>query len=103
MMLGNIDLKMRSVEALSKNVFEQAWDVAKSGNILSDKEQFRIRAVGAWVTREALDIVDSCFHAAGGSALNMDNPLQQCFRDIHAAAQHFMVSPDHVSSYGAIS
>ncbi len=103
MMLGNIDLKMRSIEALSKNVFEQAWDVAKSGNILSEKEQFRIRAVGAWVTRESLDIVDSCFHAAGGSALNMDNPLQQCFRDMHAAAQHFMVSPDHVSSYGAIS
>ena len=30
MMLGNIDLKMRSIESLSKNIFEQAWDVAKS-------------------------------------------------------------------------
>ena len=49
------------------------------------------------------EIVDSCFHAAGGSALNMDSSLQQCFRDMHAAAQHFMVSPNHVSTYGAIS
>ena len=103
MMLGNIDLKMRSIESLSKNIFEQAWDVAKSRTVLSETEQFRVRAVGAWVTRESVDIVDSCFHAAGGSALNMDNPLQQCFRDMHAAAQHFMVSPDHVGSYGALT
>ena len=103
MMLGNVDLKMRSIEALSKNVFEQAWNVAKSGEVLSETEQSRVRAVGSWVTREAVEIVDSCFHAAGGSALNMDSSLQQCFRDMHAAAQHFMVSPNHVSTYGAIS
>ena len=32
------------------------------------------------------------YRYAGGGVLFDSNPLQRCFRDIHAASQHFMVS-----------
>ncbi|SVB67457.1 uncharacterized protein METZ01_LOCUS220311 [marine metagenome] len=99
--LGDMDLSLRSMKALTKDVFGKSWEVAKSGGILSEKEQSRIRAVGSRVTRESLQIVTAAFQIAGGTALHVDNPLQQCFRDMYAAAQHFMVSPVHIESYGA--
>ncbi|MQG03613.1 MAG: hypothetical protein FI713_07825 [SAR202 cluster bacterium] len=99
--LGNMELSLWSMEALTKDVFGKSWEVAKSGGVLSEKEQSRIRAVGSLVTRESLQIVTSAFQIAGGAALHVNNPLQQCFRDMYAAAQHFMVSPIHIESYGA--
>ena len=99
--LGNMELSILSMEALTKDVFGKSWEVAKSGGVLSEKEQSRIRAVGSLVTRESLQIVTSAFQIAGGAALHVNNPLQQCFRDMYAAAQHFMVSPIHIESYGA--
>jgi alkylation response protein AidB-like acyl-CoA dehydrogenase len=41
----------------------------------------------------------AAFQAAGGTALFDTNPLQRCFRDITAAAQHVGVSQ---SAYRAL-
>ena len=48
----------------------------------------------------ALDVVTGAFRAAGGSALYHDNVLQRCLRDLHAGAQHFMVSDSAYEALG---
>ena len=98
--IGQLDLKLRAMNALAVQEFEEAWRYAQEGKKLSEKEQAKIRAIGSWVTKDSLDIVTKSFQYAGGTALNKNNSLQQCFRDMYAAAQHFMVSGTHFESYG---
>ena len=98
--IGQLDLKLRAMNALASQEFEEAWQYTQEGKKLSEKEQAKIRAIGSWVTKESLDIVTKSFQYAGGTALNKNNSLQQCFRDMYAAAQHFMVSGTHFESYG---
>ncbi|MEC7733785.1 MAG: acyl-CoA dehydrogenase family protein [Chloroflexota bacterium] len=98
--IAQLDLKLRAMNALATQEFEEVWQYAQEGKKLSEKDQAKIRAVGSWVTKESLDIVTKSFQYAGGTALNRNNSLQQCFRDMYAAAQHFMVSGTHFESYG---
>lgn len=99
--IAQLDLKLRAMDALATEEFEEVWQHAQKGEKLSDKEQAKIRAIGSWVTKESLDIVTKSFQYAGGAALNKSNPLQQCFRDMYAASQHYMVSAIHFESYGS--
>ena len=103
MQLGDMELRLRSLEAVSREMFNSIWETVKSGYFLSDLEQSRIRALGSWVTKQSLDIVTFAFQFAGGSVLHSTNPLQRNFRDMYAAAQHFMGSPTHIESYGRAS
>ncbi len=99
--IAQLDLKLRAMNALATEEFGEVWQYAQTGEKLSDKEQAKIRAIGSWVTKESLDIVTKSFQYAGGAALNKNNPLQQCFRDMYAASQHYMVSATHFQSYGS--
>ncbi|WP_063746876.1 acyl-CoA dehydrogenase family protein [Catenuloplanes japonicus] len=53
-------------------------------------------------TRHAARAVDLLYSAAGGTAVYDAGPLQQRFRDVHAATQHAMVSADIVETAGAV-
>lgn len=56
----------------------------------------------ATATRDAARAVDLLYSAAGGGAVYAAGPLQQRFRDVHAATQHAMVSADIVETAGAV-
>ena len=43
-----------------------------------------------------LEVVDTVFALAGGGALFDDNPLQRCWRDLHAASSHIFFSTSFV-------
>ena len=50
----------------------------------------------------AASVVDTAYHAGGGSSIYSGNPLQRRFRDIHALTQHFLVKPDTFTTAGAV-
>ena len=102
MQLGETDLRLRAMETLLEKVFSKAWDSARSGRHLTETGQSGIRALGSWVTSESLGIVTAAFQSAGGSALQIGNSLQKCFRDMYASVQHFVVRPLHIEDYGAV-
>jgi len=55
-------------------------------------------------TRHAVTAVDRVFATAGARALNLDNPLQRAWRDVHAGAAHFAAVPEpKLSGYGALA
>ena len=51
----------------------------------------RLRQACVHVNREGADIARETYLLAGTAALR-DGPLQRCFRDLHAGAQHFFAS-----------
>jgi indole-3-acetate monooxygenase len=50
-----------------------------------------VRQACVHANREAADIGREAYLLAGTTALR-DGPVQRCFRDLHAGAQHFFAS-----------
>jgi indole-3-acetate monooxygenase len=45
---------------------------------------------------------DFAYHAGGGSSLYAGNTPQRRMRDIHAITQHFLITPDTLTTVGAV-
>jgi hypothetical protein len=50
-------------------------------------------------TKAAIQIV---YHAGGGTSVYESCPLQRCFRDVQAAAQHFQIHSANFESGGRV-
>lgn len=61
-----------------------------------------LRLAMTHATRSAARAVDRMYEAAGGSAVFRSSPLQRCFRDVHTATQHAMVSPATLELTGGL-
>ena len=98
--LGECYLKLRSARALNVEVLEEAWEVVCGGNTPGPELQARLRAAATYTTDLAVDVVSTCFRYCGGEALSQASVVQQCLRDINAAAQHQMVSDTAYENLG---
>ena len=90
--LGECDLRLRAARALVGEIYEEAWEVVCGGDTPEPRLQAEMRGSGTYATRVATEVVTTAFRYAGGAALQESTVLQRCFRDIHAGAQHLMVS-----------
>jgi len=75
-----------------KEAVNDAWDYAEQGGQLDAALKSALRLAATNGTHSAVAAVDRLYDAAGGSAIYMDSPLQQCFRDVHVVTQHIMVA-----------
>ena len=99
-MLSECDLRLRAARALNVEILERTWRVACGGMTPDPALQAELRSVATYTTDGAVDVVTQAFHFAGGAALFYSSALQRCLRDIHAAAQHQMVSDAAYENHG---
>ncbi len=90
--LGASELKLRAARNLALDVNADVWRAVQDGRPPTCRQQCELRAAATYCTEIALDVVTETFRYAGGSAIYETNVLQQCLRDLNAAAQHLMVS-----------
>ena len=83
---------LRSARAFMGEAVDRAWEAAAAGERLSTAHRADLRLAAVNATWSAVDAVDRCYHAAGGSAIYSNSPLQRCFRDVHVTTQHVMVA-----------
>jgi resorcinol 4-hydroxylase (FADH2) len=63
--------------------------------------RMRNRLTHSFATKLLVQAVDGLFLAAGGSALDLQHPVQRFWRDIHAASSHISLNWDSVAAmYG---
>lgn len=98
--VAECDLRLRAARSLMIEVLDQAWDTACEGRRPDSKQQADMRSCATYVTDMAMDTVNIAFRHGGGEALHRSQDLQQCLRDMNAAAQHFMVSNTSYESHG---
>ena len=91
---------MRAAKALCVAVLEEAWNLVTEEVMPPPELQVRMRSASTYATEEASDIVSQAFRFGGGSAMHSNHPLQKCLRDVHAAAQHNMVSDRTYENHG---
>jgi hypothetical protein len=71
------------------------------GNALVEQRAL-LRLAACHAVTEAAAAVDLVYEAGGGSSIYATSPLQRCFRDVHTATQHIMVSPTAATLAGRI-
>lgn len=75
-------------------------ETAASGSMASDDERVQLRLAASGAADRALEAVDRCYHAVGGTAIYETSPLQRVFRDAHVAISHGMIAPRTFEAFG---
>ena len=82
-----------SGRALLYDAVAQSWEAAQAGRELSVREVAVLRLARTHAVQTAVQAVDLMYTDAGGAAIYTRNPLERCFRDIHAVTQHMSMNP----------
>ena len=99
-MLGESDLRLRAARSLVLEILEKVWATACEGGTPEPSLQVELRSATTLVTDVALEVTTQAFRYGGGSAVHLNNILQQCLRDLQVGASHFMVSDVTYEQHG---
>jgi alkylation response protein AidB-like acyl-CoA dehydrogenase len=102
-------MQVAQAEALLESARRYLWDTtarlwerALAHNCLTLREQAEGRLANTHAALAAVQAVDLMYSAAGGSAIQEGFPLEQIFRDSHAAAQHAVIAPQTYEQIGQV-
>jgi 3-hydroxy-9,10-secoandrosta-1,3,5(10)-triene-9,17-dione monooxygenase len=100
--LAECSARWDAAHALSLRYADEVYRLGQEGrSALDDVERARFFAWRGHIGRTSADIADRLFQESGGNAIFEDHPMQQAWRDTHAAAQHVsLVYTDAMTSYG---
>jgi alkylation response protein AidB-like acyl-CoA dehydrogenase len=90
---------LQSARAFAFDVIGEAWDTACAGDPLSLDQRALLQLAAHQAARAAIAAVDGVFRLAGASALYADQPIQRCFRDLHALDTHAFLSANVAIRY----
>jgi indole-3-acetate monooxygenase len=80
----------------------QSWEAVQAGRELSVREIAVLRLARTHAVQAAVQAVDLMYTNAGGGAIYTRNPLERCFRDIHAVPQHVSMNPANYEVSGRV-
>ncbi len=86
--VGKAEALLRSARAFLVESLHNIWDTVASGAMPSVPQRAVARLAAAQAAAASAQAVDLVYNAAGGTALYESNPIERCFRDVHATTQH---------------
>lgn len=86
--VGKAEALLRSARAFLVESLHTIWDTVASGQMPSLPQRAVARLAAAQAAAASAQAVDLVYNAAGGTALYESNPIERCFRDVHATTQH---------------
>ena len=100
--VGRAEAVLRSARAFLIEACEDAWAVASAGEQPGLEQRALVRLACAQVAEAAKEVVRAAYDAGGGTSVYESCPLQRCFRDVHAAAQHVQVQAGNFETGGRV-
>lgn len=91
--VARAEVLLESARAYRSRIMAEIWATADAGEPVTVQQRARLRLAGTYAVESSVRVVDMMFSAAGTSAIETANPLSHCLRDVHVAAQSFVVSP----------
>jgi len=98
--IARAEAALGSARAFLVDEVGRTWAEVLAGREISLDHRGRIRLASTNVGVRCAEAVDLAYNTGGGSSVYATSPLQRCFRDIHTATQHLMVSPRAYEIYG---
>lgn len=90
--VARAEVAVRAARAFLREQIALAWDAVQRGDRVAMETRLSARLAATYAGEQACAAVDLCYKAGGGSSVFETSPLQRCFRDVHTAAAHVMVS-----------
>ena len=84
------------------NILEEIWTTLTSGRPVTARQRALYRLAICNAYEAGVAAVDLMYLAGSSSALDAAHPLDRAFRDIHTAAQHFVVSAKITEAAGRV-
>ena len=94
--------RLRSARAFLLTSLQEIWDsVGESGEVSLDRTA-TIRLASTWAIKQAREVVNELYHAAGATAIFDEQPFERRFRDINTIAQQMQGAQRHFETVGGI-
>jgi alkylation response protein AidB-like acyl-CoA dehydrogenase len=93
---------LRSAALYVRQCFGEIWDALRSGGEVSLQMRARTRASYVHAAESALEAVQLCYRAAGGSGLWEAGPFEQALRDVNAVACHITLQQVMMEEAGRV-
>jgi alkylation response protein AidB-like acyl-CoA dehydrogenase len=100
--IARAEAALSSARAFLRDEVATAWDLVLAGDPVPVTQRARIRLACSHIGTEAVRAVDLAYNTAGGSAVYSSSPISRCFRDIHTASAHIMVSSRIYETFGKL-
>jgi indole-3-acetate monooxygenase len=100
--IARAEALVRSAQSYLHDIVNQAWECVLNGDRVPTELRVQARLAATLAGEQACAAVDLCYKAGGGTAVYETSPLQRCFRDVHTAAAHIMVSTRTYESVGRL-
>jgi alkylation response protein AidB-like acyl-CoA dehydrogenase len=98
--VAKAEASLASARAFLLDEVGTTWADVLAGRDITIEQRARIRLAATNVGVRCAEAVDLAYNTGGGSSVYSSSPLQRCFRDIHTATQHLMVSPRAYEIFG---
>jgi alkylation response protein AidB-like acyl-CoA dehydrogenase len=92
----------RSARAFLVDTVATTYEEAARDGRIDIKQRALMRLAACHTVTAAKRAVDAMYDAGGGSSIYKTSPLQRCFRDVHTASQHLMVSSSTLELAGRV-
>jgi len=93
---------LQAARALVFDALGDMWLAACAGDVPDVAQRARFLLATQQAMHAAIQAVDVAYRFTGAAALRADHPVQRCFRDLHAGAQHIYFSPAAVKRYAKV-
>jgi alkylation response protein AidB-like acyl-CoA dehydrogenase len=89
--IARAEALLRSARAYWYDTVEQIWDTVTHEGAVTLEARAGVRLAALTVAEHSTQAVDLVYRLSGTSAIFTASPIDRCWRDIHAAAQHMHV------------
>lgn len=100
--LARAEALLRSARSYWYQNVGDIWDAVSCGRELSLEDRTSVRLAALTAVENSVQAVDLTYRLAGSTAIFQTSPLERCWRDVHAAAQHVQVQDGRWESAGRV-
>jgi alkylation response protein AidB-like acyl-CoA dehydrogenase len=90
--LARAEARVRGGRAHLFEELGSLWHEVQGGREVTLQRRALVRLAACHAAHQAIEAVDLAYAAGGSSSIRENNRLERCFRDAHAAAQHFSIA-----------
>ena len=93
---------LRAARAYFYEVNDEVWRKGEAGEPFSVQDRAHVRLGIVTAVKLALQAVDLCADVAGMNAAQTACPIERCWRDVHTASQHVLMSTSRFEVVGRV-